>query len=125
MKNKLMLGLWRYVIEVPPFLWEKGVQQGKRKFEREHGALSDEKRLIHHFAVRELPRNSRPLPPELISDGLGIPVDRIRAALDYLEQRMTFLFRNDDGDVVWAYPVTVAETPHRIMFDTGERLYAA
>lgn len=125
MKNKLMLGLWRYIIEVPPFLWEKGVEQGRKKFEKEHGFLSEEGRLIHHFAVRELPRRSRPLSPELISDELGIPVDRTNATLDYLERRMTFLYRNKDGDVVWAYPVTVAETPHRITFNSGEQLYAA
>jgi hypothetical protein len=125
MKNKLMLGLWRYIIKVPPFLWQKQIDQGKRKFEKEHGSLSEEKRLIHHFVVRELPRNGKPLSPELISDEIGIPADRVKNALDYLEDRMTFLYRNRDGDVLWAYPVTVAKTPHRITFNTSEQLYAA
>jgi len=125
MKNKLMLGLWRYIINVPPFLWQKQIAQGKRKFEKEHGTLSEEKRLIHHFVVKELPCNGKPLSPELISDKLGFPVDRVKNALDYLEKRMTFLYRNEDGDVVWAYPVTVDKTPHRITFNTGEKLYAA
>jgi hypothetical protein len=120
-----MLGLWRYIIAVPPFLWQKQIAQGKRKFEKEHGSLSEEKRLIHHFVVRELPCHGKPLSPELISDKLGYPVDRVRDALDYLEKRMTFLCRNADGDVVWAYPVTVDKTPHRISFNTGEKLYAA
>ena len=125
MKNKLMLGLWRYIIDVPLFLWEKQIAQGKRKLEKEHGFLSDEKRLIHHFVVRELPRNGKPLSPELISEKLGFPADRVKDALDYLEKRMTFLYRNKDGDVVWAYPVTVEKTPHKITFNTGEKLYAA
>jgi hypothetical protein len=125
MKNKLMLGLWRYIINVPPFLWQKQIAQGKRKFEKEHGSLSEEKRLIHHFVVRELPSNGKPLSLELISNKLGFPADRVKDALDYLEKRMTFLYRNEDGDVVWAYPVTVDKTPHRITFDTGEKLYAA
>ncbi len=125
MKNKLMLGLWRYIISVPPFLWQKQVAQGKRRLEKEHDSLSEEKRLIHHFVVRELPFNGKPLSPELISDKLGIPIDRIKTALDYLEKRMTFLYRNRDGDVLWAYPVTVDKTPHRITFNTGEKLYAA
>ena len=125
MKNKLMLGLWRYIIQVPPFLWQKQVAKGKRKFEKEQGSLSEEECRIHHFVVRELPNNGNPLSPELISSKLGIAVDCVKAALDYLEQRMTFLYRNKDGDVVWAYPVTVDKTPHRITFSTGERLYAA
>jgi hypothetical protein len=125
MKNKLMFGLWRYIINVPPFLWQKQVAQGKGRLEQEQGSLSEEKRVIHHFVVRELPSNGKPLSPELISNKLGLPADRVKDALDDLEKRMTFLYRNEDGDVVWAYPVTVDKTPHRITFDTGEKLYAA
>ena len=125
MNNQLMLGLWRYVINVPPFLWQKQIARGKRKFEKEHGFLSEEYRLIHHYVVRKLPFNSNPLTPELISDELGFSVDRVINALDYLEKRMTFLYRNKNGEVVWAYPVTVDKTPHRITLNTGEQLYAA
>jgi len=56
---------------------------------------------------------------------MGLPVSRVIAALDHLEKRMTFLFRNASGDVLWAYPVTVHKTPHRITFSTGEKLFAA
>jgi hypothetical protein len=45
--------------------------------------------------------------------------------LDDLEARMTFLFRGERGVVTWAYPVTVDQTPHRVTFGTGERIYAA
>jgi hypothetical protein len=45
--------------------------------------------------------------------------------MDYLEKRMTYLFRNKDREVIWAYPVTVVKTPHKITFNTGEKLYAA
>ena len=120
-----MLGLRRYIINVPPFLWQKQIAQGKKKFEKVHGALSEKKRLIHHFVVRELPSNGKPLSPELISEKLGFPADHVKNALDYLEKHMTFLYRNEEGDVVWAYPITVDKTPHRITFDTGEKLYAA
>ena len=125
MRNTLMLGLWRYIINVPPSLWQKQIAKGKRKFEKEHGSLSEEYRLIHHFVVRELPRNAMPLSPEFISGELGLSADRVKNALDYLEKRMTFLYRNRKGEVVWAYPVTVDKTPHRITFNTGEKLYAA
>jgi hypothetical protein len=66
-----------------------------------------------------------PISPEFISEKTGISVDRVKTALDYLEKRMTFLYRNKKGEVVWAYPVTVEKTPHRNTFNTGERLYAA
>lgn len=125
MKNKLMLGLWRHIINIPPFLWKKEIAKGKRKFEEEYGALSEEIRLIHHFVVKELPSSGKPLSPELISDRLNLHMDQVKDALDYLEKRLTFLFRNENGEVTWAYPVTVEKTPHKITFDTGEKVYAA
>ena len=125
MKNKLMLGLWRHIINIPPFLWKKEIAKGKRKFEEEYGALTEEKRVIHHFVVRELPNNGKPLSPELISDRLNLHMDQVKDALDYLEKRLTFLFRNENGEVTWAYPVTVEKTSHKITFDTGEKVYAA
>jgi hypothetical protein len=42
-----------------------------------------------------------------------------------LEQHLTFLFRNKQGSVVWAYPVTVDPTPHRVTFNTDEQINAA
>jgi len=125
MKNKLMLGLWRHIINVPPFLWKKQIARAKNNFEKENGTLSGEERLIHHFVVRELPGNGKPVSPELISDKLEIPADRVNNALDHLEKRLTFLYRDEDGEVVWAYPVTAAKTPHKITFDTGEKIYGA
>jgi len=45
--------------------------------------------------------------------------------LDELEKKMTFLYRDEQGAVLWAYPVTAARTPHRITFSSGERISAA
>ncbi len=120
-----MLGLWRFIINVPPFMWSMQIEKGKRSFERSYGRLSEEQRMVHHFAVKELPYAGKPLSPDVISKRMGIPVDQITDILDDLEKRMTFLFRNNKGAVTWAYPVTVEKTPHKITFSTGEQLYAA
>ena len=125
MSNRLMLGLWRYVINVPPFLWQKQIEKGKRRFEKEYGRMPEGIRNVHHFVVKELPYFGKPLPAALISEKLGLSVKQVRSALDYLEEHMTYLYRNKEGAVVWAYPVTAEKTPHRITFNTGEALYAA
>ena len=125
MQNRLMLGLWRYVINIPPFLWQKQIEKGKRAFERARGSLSETHRMVHHFVVKELPYAGKPLSPKVISEKTGLPEDQVASILEDLEKRMTFLFRNNAGEVVWAYPVTVEKTPHKITFDTGEQLYAA
>lgn len=125
MKNNLMLGLWRYMLKVPPALWEKQLAKGKKKFEAWTTFMSAEHRMIHHFVVRELPYADKPLSPDIVASKLDMPRERVKAILDDLEGHMTFLFRNDEGEVAWAYPVTVDRTPHRVTFSTGEQLYAA
>ncbi|MBI4966293.1 MAG: hypothetical protein HY913_23645 [Desulfomonile tiedjei] len=125
MKNKVMIGLWRCMIDLPPSLWGKKVFKTKAKFEGMLGFMSQEHRLVHHFVVRELPYAGQPLSPEFVADKLGLPVNRVNVILNDLQEHMTFLFRNSQGAVVWAYPVTVEKTPHHVTFSTGEQLYAA
>ena len=125
MKNKIMIGLWRFIIKAPPSLWEKQIKGALRKIEIEHGFITEEHRRVHHFTVRELPNVGKPLGPETVADGLDLPLDRVKAILDDLEEHMTFLYRNDRGEVTWAYPVTVDRTPHHLTFSTGQELYAA
>ena len=125
MKNALMIGLWRYMIKVPPHLWEKRRAGMKEKMVRNLSFMTEEHRLVHHFVVRELPAAGQPLAPETISSALHLSVERTATILADLEAHMTFLFRNSHGEVVWAYPVTVEPTPHHVTFHTGEALYAA
>ena len=125
MRNKLMMGLWRYIFNVPSFLWEKQIAMAAKKFEKEHRFMTLAHRQVHHFVVRELPRVGQPMAPGYISENLSLPVDQVNTILDDLETHMTFLFRNKHREVVWAYPLTVEKTPHHVTFQTGESLYAA
>ena len=125
MKNKLMTGVWRYLIGVPPALWEREIQRHRGEVHQRLAFMTPEHRRVHHCAVRELPRLGKPLPPELIARELNLDPELITRILDDLEKNLTFIYRNQAGQVVWAYPVTVEKTPHRITFDSGETLYAA
>ena len=80
---------------------------------------------VRDFVVMELPRVAKPITPETIGQSLNIEQERVISILDELEKNMTFLYRNERGAVVWAYPVTVEPTPHRIAFSTGEQIYGA
>ncbi len=125
MGNRLMAGVWRYMLGVPEFLWEKQIAKSEQKVKRHTRFMSPEHRLVHHFVVREMPRLGQPVPPELVTRELGLTSHRTGEILDDLEKRLTFLYRNSAGQVSWAYPVTVEKTPHSITFDSGERLFAA
>src|SRR5512139_3361671 len=116
MRNKLMAGVWRYVIGVPPFLWEKQIAKSVAKVKRATGFMTPEHRLVHHFVVREMPRLGRPIPQELVAQELSLTAERVAHIVRDLERRLTFLFTNSDGAVTWAYPVTVEKTPHSITF---------
>ena len=125
MTNKLMIGFWRTVVRVPPVLWEKQIERMRHKVKKSTRFMSPEHRLVHHYVVRELPRVGEPIPVERVAQGLALGVEQTIEILKELEEHLTFLYRNEQGQVLWAYPVTVEKTPHRITFGSGERLYAA
>ncbi|MRR17838.1 MAG: hypothetical protein EG826_15425 [Deltaproteobacteria bacterium] len=125
MKSKIMLGMWRYMLNVPPSLLEKQRAKGKAKMAANLAFMTAEHRRVHHFAVRELPGRDQPLPPGSIAGALNLPIEKVKGILNDLEEHMTFLCRNEKDEVVWAYPVTVEKTPHRVTLDTGEQIYAA
>jgi hypothetical protein len=106
-------------------LWERLVRRSARGTEAELGFMSEEHHLVRDFAVRELPRVGKPLSPEFIAQELSLPVARVQGILHELAQHMTFVCRNEQGEVAWAYPVTVETTPHHVTFGTGEEGYAA
>ena len=113
------------MLPIPWWLFRRIVPLEVRKTKSKLGGLSDEKRRVHHFVVRELPRYGKPMPPEYISAELKMDLHRVVEILDDLEQRLIFLFRSGGREVVWAYPVTAEPTPHRIDFSSGEKFWAA
>jgi hypothetical protein len=121
----VLLGFRRRMLPIPWTLFQRGLRRAAGKTGRALGGLDSEQRRVHHFVVRELPRLGRPMAPEQIAGALELPLPRVIKILDELERRLIFLFRPGGRDVVWAYPVTVAETPHHMEFSTGERLDAA
>jgi len=127
MKDRIMLGLWKYMLNVPPFIidMKKQLEKNKLRYEAAMGFMTPDHRRVHHFTVRELPRTGGSLPPGSIASGLGLDQGKVVSILADLEKHMTFLFRNKQGEVTWAYPVTVEQTPHHLTFSSGEHVYAA
>ena len=80
---------------------------------------------VREHVVLELPKVNAPISPQEIAESLDLPVDRVIVLLNDLEKHMTFLYRNGEGAVTWAYPVTVDQTPHSVDFSSGEQIYAA
>jgi hypothetical protein len=125
MKETILVGRGREMAKIPRKEWELALSGVAQHLESALGFMSKKHHEVRNFVVSELPRVGEPLSPGLISERLKLPGARLNAILNDLEKHLTFLFRNEQGAVVWAYPVTVARTPHRVHFNTGEQLYAA
>ncbi len=125
MNKSLLLGLWRYLLRIPRPIWQAEVARSERAAKRSGVFMTADHHRVRDYVVRELPRYGKPIPPDVISRDLGMGLERTVAILDELERKLTFLYRDEAGAVVWAYPVTAERTPHRVTFSTGEAIYAA
>ena len=125
MNESLLLGLWRYLLRLPPSLWRAEVQKNAVHSDKHLAFMTAEHHQVRNFVVAELPRHARPLAPAYIAGQLGLPLESVQTILAELERNLTFLYRNPQGEVTWAYPVTVEPTPHHLTFSSGEQAYAA
>lgn len=125
MDGKVRRGFWKYMLPIPASLLEKRAETGGLRIREEVAFMTEMHRMVHHFVVREMPSHGMPMDPGFIAEGVNLPEEQVAGILQELEESKIFLFRNEGGAVVWAYPVTAEETPHRLTFSTGEEIYAA
>ena len=125
MKETILTGRGPSIKETPRTEWERSLSEIPRHFDARLSFMSKEHHLVRNFVVKEMPITGGPLSPGHIARKLSLPLKRAITILAELERNMTFLFRNEAGAVIWAYPVTVEKTPHHLTFSTGEQLYAA
>ncbi len=111
--------------EVSGPAWAREVRAAPARISERLEFMSMDHHVVRRFAVCELVRTGRPVAPEVIASRTALGLDRVTDVLAELEEGLFFLVRNDDGDVTWAFPVTVDQTPHRLTFSTGKRLYGA
>jgi hypothetical protein len=123
--NSLLIGLMRYTFPMPRVLWQKQVARNASRMDAGQDFMSSEHRLVHRYVVREIVCSGKPLAPETIARALNLQIERVVAILTELEEHKGFLFRNAEGAVNWAYPVTAEKTPHLLKLNTGEQVYAA
>ena len=125
MEARVLLGRGQQIIEFPESEWKGHLARIPEHGHDRLGFMTALHHKIRYFVVRELVEGGKPIEPRWISEKLNLPLERVKVILDELERKLFFLVRNAQGAVVWAYPMTVEPTPHRLNFSTGERLYGA
>jgi hypothetical protein len=121
----IFAGIESEITRFPVAEWKRELAEAPARISQRLDFMSDDHHRVRSFVVAELPRTGEPITLPYIADGLRLSPGRTAKILDDLERRLFFLVRNHDGAVSWAFPVTTDETPHRLVFSTGERLYAA
>ena len=125
MEETIFLGQERQLQKVSQAMWKQHLAQLPEHAPARLSFMTEAHHQVRNFVVKELALRQQPLEPKYISESLNLPLDQVTNILDELEKRLFFLVRNAQGAVSWAYPVTVETTPHRLSFDSGEKLYAA
>jgi hypothetical protein len=125
MNKSLLLGLGRFLLRIPRPIWQQEVARSARASEKALAFMTANHHKVRDFVVREMPRISKPISPERIAQDLNMELEQVVSILNVLEEKLTFLYRDEVGAVIWAYPVTVEKTPHRVTFSSGEQIYAA
>jgi hypothetical protein len=111
---------------MPADIWAQHLERMRSHPSERLAFMTPAHHRVRNFAVAELPRNnSKALKAEDIARGVQLPLAHVETLLDDLEQHLFFLVRNSAREVSWAYPVTAEETPHHLLFSTGERTFAA
>jgi len=125
MDDSVLLGRGRQLLRLPREMWEQRLAHVPEHSKHRLRFMTEDFHRVRYFVVKELPFTGKPIAPQEISEALQLPLARVEDILKELERKLFFLVRNEQGAVVWAYPVTVQPTPHQLAFSSGERLYAA
>lgn len=120
---KIRIG--QFFVSVPAPLAEFLVVQESARWARIFAALSPMDADVRQLAVQHLPAANGPLSAAALAELAGLTLEEVRGALVRLHRLLGFLAIDDDGAVTWAYPVSADQTPHRLTFETGERMTAA
>jgi hypothetical protein len=125
MQNNILVGRDQKMEEIPEATWLDHLGQVPQNGASRLNFMTPIHHQIRYFVVKELAYRQKPIEPGHKSEKLNIQLDKVIATLEELERKLFFLVRNEQGAVTWAYPVTVEITPHKIRFNSGERLYSA
>jgi hypothetical protein len=95
MDRKMFMGIGRFVIPIPKIVSKRGLDKGASGARAKAELLSEEERQVHYFVVKKMAVAKEPITAELVSEELGIEVNRVEEIIDKLEGLKTFLYRSD------------------------------
>ena len=123
--RKMYIGIGKFMVPVPLVISNRGLEKAVSGAKAKARLLSEEERRVHHFVVKKMAVAKEPITAELISQELGISLEKVEKIIDKLEGLKTFVYRSDGKGINWAYPLSLENTSHRMTASTGEEFSAA
>ncbi len=125
MNDTVLIGRKHQMTETPREEGEGLLESKQHSIQKKLRFMSENHHRVRTYVNKELPKVGKPLSPQHVAYGLNMSLAEVDDIMEELDRYQIFFNRNEQGEVVWAFPMTVQETPHRISFSTGEQLYAA
>ena len=125
MAEKITLGRGKKMISAPRQMLDAHLALVPEHSQRRLAFMTADHHSVRNYVVTELPLLSEAISEEQIAEDLNLSISEVGLILEELEANLFFLVRNQEGKVSWAFPMTVVKTPHRLSFNTGEKLYGA
>ena len=125
MTDTVLIGRGKSIDRIPRAEWEQELKAAPGGIAQRLAFMEADHHRVRNFVVQELPRRGTSISLGAISDALGISPERTATIVADLERNLFFLVRAGGQEVSWAFPVTVDDTGHHLVFSTGERLDAA
>ena len=116
----MKLSVGNFLVPIPRALVLDRTRRASQQWARRRAKLSSLQRKLHTIAVSHLPDSNKPLTASRIAEIAGERLEVVHEALVSLHARLGFIALDSTGSVEWAYPITVAETPHHLVFESGE-----
>jgi hypothetical protein len=125
MPENILIGHGEHITTIPQSEWEQELGEAPALIGKRLEFMTRDHHAVRNFVVRELPGYGKPISIDRISRAVRLPRERTVQVVEDLERNLFFLVRGKGPEVSWAFPVTVDQTPHHLVFGTGERLDAA
>ena len=98
----ILAGREREIVHMPRSEWEQDLSKAPERMKTRLGFMTESHRRVRYFVVEELPRYGKPMPPEVISARLQMPIADVAKILEDLE-RCLFSGSESKRLVVWAF----------------------
>ncbi len=121
----MKISIGRYLLPVPSALVRSMTRREADRWARKRAKLTPLQRKLHAMIVRDLPGAGAALAAATVAERAEETLDDVEQAFARLHSALGFIALDDTGAVKWAYPVTLANTPHHLAFESGERMSAA